>query len=374
MRKLVITCAWSRHRHAGDGSCAPTIIPTTRCASSSASARAPRPIRRRACWRRNSAPRSGNNSSSRTSRAPAAISRLNMSRVRRRMATPSSWRPRAQTNYMGMTIHPTYDVVKDFEPIIRVAAVPNILVAHPLARRQQSEGADRAGENQAGRNFLRLVGRRHDDARGGRADQYHGRHQARARAVSRQRAGADRRAHRPHPVVVRAGFRRRPAGREGRTQGARRARRRSAPASRPTCRPWRRRGCPATTSACGSACSRPPARRRTSSTSLLASPGDALQDGRRRQGRCARSASTRSAAPRRISRATSTPRCKKATEVGHRREDQDVNLNLSAPATSGRRERARAISSPGTPLRACCGSSAAPPAAAAPPRRSAGRG
>jgi tripartite-type tricarboxylate transporter receptor subunit TctC len=37
----------------------------------------------------------------------------------------------AQTNYMGMTIHPTYDVVKDFEPIIRVAAVPNILVAHP---------------------------------------------------------------------------------------------------------------------------------------------------------------------------------------------------------------------------------------------------
>src|SRR6202035_1352578 len=28
----------------------------------------------------------------------------------------------AQTNYMGMTIHPTYDVAKDFSPIIRVAS------------------------------------------------------------------------------------------------------------------------------------------------------------------------------------------------------------------------------------------------------------
>jgi tripartite-type tricarboxylate transporter receptor subunit TctC len=37
----------------------------------------------------------------------------------------------AQTNYAGMTIHPTYDVVKDFSPILRVAAVPTILVANP---------------------------------------------------------------------------------------------------------------------------------------------------------------------------------------------------------------------------------------------------
>jgi tripartite-type tricarboxylate transporter receptor subunit TctC len=37
----------------------------------------------------------------------------------------------AQTNYAGMTIHPTYDVVKDFAPILRVAAVPTILVANP---------------------------------------------------------------------------------------------------------------------------------------------------------------------------------------------------------------------------------------------------
>jgi tripartite-type tricarboxylate transporter receptor subunit TctC len=37
----------------------------------------------------------------------------------------------AQTNYVGMTIHPTYDVVKDFAPILRVAAVPTILVANP---------------------------------------------------------------------------------------------------------------------------------------------------------------------------------------------------------------------------------------------------
>jgi tripartite-type tricarboxylate transporter receptor subunit TctC len=37
----------------------------------------------------------------------------------------------AQTNYAGMTINPTYDVIKDFTPILRVAAVPNILVATP---------------------------------------------------------------------------------------------------------------------------------------------------------------------------------------------------------------------------------------------------
>jgi tripartite-type tricarboxylate transporter receptor subunit TctC len=37
----------------------------------------------------------------------------------------------AQTNYAGMTINPTYDVIKDFAPIVRVASVPNILVATP---------------------------------------------------------------------------------------------------------------------------------------------------------------------------------------------------------------------------------------------------
>jgi tripartite-type tricarboxylate transporter receptor subunit TctC len=37
----------------------------------------------------------------------------------------------AQTNYAGMTVDPTYDVVKDFAPIVRVASVPNMLVANP---------------------------------------------------------------------------------------------------------------------------------------------------------------------------------------------------------------------------------------------------
>jgi tripartite-type tricarboxylate transporter receptor subunit TctC len=37
----------------------------------------------------------------------------------------------AQTNYAGMTLNPTFDVVKDFAPIIRVASVPNMLVANP---------------------------------------------------------------------------------------------------------------------------------------------------------------------------------------------------------------------------------------------------
>jgi tripartite-type tricarboxylate transporter receptor subunit TctC len=37
----------------------------------------------------------------------------------------------AQTNYAAMTVNPTYDIVKDFTPIVRVASVPNILVANP---------------------------------------------------------------------------------------------------------------------------------------------------------------------------------------------------------------------------------------------------
>jgi tripartite-type tricarboxylate transporter receptor subunit TctC len=37
----------------------------------------------------------------------------------------------AQINYARMTIDPTYDVMKDFSPILRVASAPNMLVAHP---------------------------------------------------------------------------------------------------------------------------------------------------------------------------------------------------------------------------------------------------
>jgi tripartite-type tricarboxylate transporter receptor subunit TctC len=37
----------------------------------------------------------------------------------------------AQTNYAGMTVNPTFDVVKDFAPIVRVTSVPNMLVANP---------------------------------------------------------------------------------------------------------------------------------------------------------------------------------------------------------------------------------------------------
>ena len=37
----------------------------------------------------------------------------------------------AQTNYAAITMDPAYNMPKDFAPIIRVASVPNILVAHP---------------------------------------------------------------------------------------------------------------------------------------------------------------------------------------------------------------------------------------------------
>lgn len=36
-----------------------------------------------------------------------------------------------QTSYAAMTVNPTFDVVKDFTPIIRVASVPLMLVANP---------------------------------------------------------------------------------------------------------------------------------------------------------------------------------------------------------------------------------------------------
>jgi tripartite-type tricarboxylate transporter receptor subunit TctC len=37
----------------------------------------------------------------------------------------------AQTTYAGMTVNPTYDLTKDFAPIIRVTEVSNMLVANP---------------------------------------------------------------------------------------------------------------------------------------------------------------------------------------------------------------------------------------------------
>jgi tripartite-type tricarboxylate transporter receptor subunit TctC len=37
----------------------------------------------------------------------------------------------AQTNYAAVTVHPEYDVEKDFMPIVRVADLPNILVTNP---------------------------------------------------------------------------------------------------------------------------------------------------------------------------------------------------------------------------------------------------
>ncbi len=37
----------------------------------------------------------------------------------------------AQTNYAAMTVDPTYDVVKDFTPVVRVAAIANMIAANP---------------------------------------------------------------------------------------------------------------------------------------------------------------------------------------------------------------------------------------------------
>lgn len=37
----------------------------------------------------------------------------------------------SQSSYAGMTINPTYDVIKDFAPVVHIASLPNILVAGP---------------------------------------------------------------------------------------------------------------------------------------------------------------------------------------------------------------------------------------------------
>ena len=51
---------------------------------------------------------------------------------------------------------PPYDPVKDFAPVGMVINYPHVLVAYPGRAGQQREGADRAGQGQAGPAQLRL--------------------------------------------------------------------------------------------------------------------------------------------------------------------------------------------------------------------------
>ena len=92
---------------------------------------APKPIRRPACWRKNFQPRSANNSWSRTSRAQAAISPPAYVAHARGDGYTLLMATSAQSIYAATTLDPAYDVKKDFAPIIRVASLSLVLVAHP---------------------------------------------------------------------------------------------------------------------------------------------------------------------------------------------------------------------------------------------------
>jgi len=177
----------------------------------------------------------------------------------------------AQTNYAAITIDPAYNVQKDFAPIIRVASVPNILVAHPslgvdnlrqliaLAKQKPNQifyGSSGVGTTThiAGELInimagIRLVDVPYPGSAQALTDVLAGRIQlwiAPASAVIQQIGKGELRRWRPRP--------------------------RNAPASRRMFPPWLRRDCPATISVSGSVCLRRPARRAQSSRSLHASP------------------------------------------------------------------------------------------------------
>ena len=90
-----------------------------------------------------------------------------------------------------------YDV-KDFAPVSGLVRINQGLLAHPSLPAGNIARADRTGEAAAGRDHLRLVRFRRGRPRQRGAAGKHGRHQARAGALPRRDAGAQRRARRPY--------------------------------------------------------------------------------------------------------------------------------------------------------------------------------
>ena len=130
-----------------------------------------------------------------------------------------------------------FDFAKDLTPVTLVASSPQLLVAHPSLGVNTRAGADRAGEGEARHHHLRDVRHRHAVESLRPAAQPHGGHQAGAGALSRQRAGRERRDRRPRAADVRL-RRQRAAARAGRhAQGAGGDAGEAARRSRPTCRP-----------------------------------------------------------------------------------------------------------------------------------------
>ena len=100
-------------------------------------------------------------------------------------------------NAPGHATNPTlmklrFDPIKDFAFITCAAESQNLVVAPSLVSAEEREGADRILEDAAGRDQLRLLGRRHHRAPVGGALPVHDRRQVDAHPVQRRRAGGDR--------------------------------------------------------------------------------------------------------------------------------------------------------------------------------------
>ena len=78
-----------------------------------------------------------------------------------------------------------FDPARDFAPIALFATSPIILIAHPGVRATNIPGVDRARQEGAGQDQLRLGRYRHDQSSLGRAVEEHGQDRHRARALSR---------------------------------------------------------------------------------------------------------------------------------------------------------------------------------------------
>ena len=97
----------------------------------------------------------------------------------------------------------SYDPIRDFAPIGLIGTSPFLLIAHPSVPAVVGEGADRAGEEEAGGAQLRLVRQREHQPSRRRAVQLDGEHRRAAHPVPGRRAGACRPDRGPHPVHLR---------------------------------------------------------------------------------------------------------------------------------------------------------------------------
>ncbi len=159
-----------------------------------------RPDRRdRARRRRRSCRRPGASRSwSRTCPAPAATPASPWSRRRRPTATPSWWSATGFIVNPSMYAKVPYDPIKDFAPITLVAASPNVISANLQVPAKSLKELIDAHQGQSGKIQLRAAGDRLDPASRGRTVQAEVQSRSRHRAVQRRGAGDQFDARRPH--------------------------------------------------------------------------------------------------------------------------------------------------------------------------------